>query len=75
MAQAARTRTMDNRGLAALLLGLVLAAACASFAMADPKTGVVTPPAHVDPGMRVAPKPHPALPTPVVKPPAGVVPK
>ena len=37
--------------------------------------GVIKPPAHVDPAMRVKPKAPAAMPTPVVKPPANVVPK
>ncbi len=36
---------------------------------------VVKPPVNVDPKMRVTPKPTAKLPTPVVKPPSGVVPK
>ncbi len=62
-------RQQDARPWYALMLGGLLAILAAGAALAQPQTAVVHPPKQVDPKMRVTPPNHPALPTPVVRPP------
>ncbi len=59
----------------ASLGGLLVVSAAAAQPAPATKDGVIKPPSRVDPGMQVKPKAQPALPMPVVKPPATVVPK
>ena len=64
-----------NRTMLALLAGALLADTAAAQPAPATKSAVIKPPAHVDPGMQVKPKSQAAMPTPVVKAPATVVPK
>ena len=68
-------RATTIRLLSALLACPLAAGAAGAQTAPAAKGAVIKPPAHVDPGMQVRPKPRAALPTPVVKPPATVVPK
>ncbi len=70
-----RSASIDLRAWKMFALALLVAAAFAGSAFGSPGTTSAakkpaTPPTQVDPKMRVAPKRHAALPTPVVKPPA-----
>ncbi len=70
-----RSRAFNLR----LWLAVLLSSLPAATAMAQPapatKDAVIKPPPQVDPRMQVQPKSQAVLPTPVVKPPATVVPK
>ena len=59
----------------ALLASLVLTTAAIAQTAPSTKDAVIKPPPRVDPAMQVRPKQRASLPTPVVKPPATVVPK
>ena len=70
-----RSASVDLRAWKMFALVLLVAAAFAGSAFGSPGTTSAAkkpanPPAQVDPKMRVTPKPHAAMPTPVVKPPA-----
>jgi hypothetical protein len=70
-----RARQIDPLPWLAFWLATLLAVfAAASAAGQTPKPApapVVTPPANIDPGMRIKPLPKAALPTPVIKPAPG----
>ena len=70
----AQTVSVDLRAWKMFALVLLVAAAFAGSAFGSPATSAAkkptTPPTQVDPKMRVSPKTHAALPTPVVRPPA-----
>jgi hypothetical protein len=52
----------------ATLLAVFVAASAAGQTTNPAKSPVVTPPAHIDPGMQIKPRPRATLPTPVIKP-------